>query len=233
MTLQPLPSDERTPEMTGAPRPRWKRTMTDQWLSLSGAAELLGVHPSTVRAWADKGLLPVHRTQGGHRRFKRSEVELWAEHARRPQDIAPELMVQSAVRNVRMRIADGKLEAESWYQKLDDEARNQYRQSAQMLFQGLMSYLGSDGENGSSQAHSIGYSYASRARRNNLSYVDAARAFLFFRNVLIESVVKVYREAHVPAGTSWEEMLQRMHHFTDEILISLLQTFESMENHHD
>jgi excisionase family DNA binding protein len=216
-----------------APEGRWKQTMTDQWLSLSGAAELLGVHPSTVRAWADKGLLPVHRTQGGHRRFKRSEVEMWAEHARRPQDIAPELMVQSAVRNVRMRIADGKLEAESWYQKLDAEARNQYRQSAHLLFQGLMSYLGSDGENAASQAHSIGYTYASRARRNNLSYVDASRAFLFFRNVLIESVVKVYREANVPLGPSWEQMLHRMHHFTDEILISLLQTFESMETHHD
>jgi len=208
-------------------------TMAEEWLSLKGAALILGVHPSTVRAWSDKGVLPVHRTQGGHRRYKRSEVEMWAEHARHPQDIAPELMVQSAVRNVRMRIADGKLEAEPWYQKLDDEARTQYRQSAQLLFQGLMAYLGSDGENAASQAHSIGYSYAARARRNDLSYVDAAQAFLFFRNVLIESVVKVYREANVPSGKSWEEMLQRMHKFTDEILISLLQTFQSMENYHD
>jgi excisionase family DNA binding protein len=205
--------------------------MTDEWLSLKGAAAILGVHPSTVRAWSDKGLLPVHRTQGGHRRYKKSEVEMWAEHARDPQDIAPETMVQSAVRNVRMRIADGKLEAEPWYQKLNEEARTQYRQSAQMLFQGLMAYLGSDGENAASQAHSIGYSYAARARRNNLSYVEAARAFLFFRNVLIESVIKVYREAHVPIGKSWEDMLHRMHHFTDEILISLLETFETMDAH--
>ena len=36
-----------------------------EWLSLSDAAEYLGVHPSTVRAWADKGDLPVHRTAGG------------------------------------------------------------------------------------------------------------------------------------------------------------------------
>jgi excisionase family DNA binding protein len=207
--------------------------MTDEWLSLKGAAGILGVHPSTVRAWSDKGMLPVHRTQGGHRRYKRSEVELWAEQARHPQNVAPELMVQSAVRNVRMRIADGTLEAQPWYQKLDDEARTQYRQSAQMLFQGLMAYLGSDGENAPSQAHSIGYSYAARARRNNLNYVDAAQAFLFFRNVLIESVVKVYREANVSSGKSWEEILRRMHHFTDEILISLLKTLESMGEHHE
>ncbi|MGE5250351.1 MAG: helix-turn-helix domain-containing protein [Bacteroidota bacterium] len=207
--------------------------MTGEWLSLKGAAEILGVHPSTVRAWSDRGLLPVHRTQGGHRRYRRSEVEMWAEHARHPQDVAPELMIRSAIRNVRMRIADGKLEAESWYEKLDEESRAQYRQSAQLLLQGLMAYLSSDDDDAASQAHSIGYSYAARARRSHLSYVDAARAFLFFRNVLIESVVKVYREANVPSGKSWEDMLHRMHSFTDEILISLLQTFESMQNHHD
>lgn len=36
-------------------------TVTDEWLSLSDAAEVLGVHPSTVRLWSDKGVLPVHK----------------------------------------------------------------------------------------------------------------------------------------------------------------------------
>ena len=56
--------------------------MTNEWLNLSEAAEILGVHPSTVRLWADQGRLPVHRTQGGHRRFKRQEVELWTQSQR-------------------------------------------------------------------------------------------------------------------------------------------------------
>ena len=45
--------------------------MNDEWLSLSDAAKLLGVHPSTVRLWSDKGVLPTHRTSGGHRRYRR------------------------------------------------------------------------------------------------------------------------------------------------------------------
>ena len=56
--------------------------MTDEWLSLSDAAKLLGVHPSTVRLWSDKGVLPTHRTSGGHRRYRRNEVLLWAKTAR-------------------------------------------------------------------------------------------------------------------------------------------------------
>jgi excisionase family DNA binding protein len=199
------------------------------WLSLSAAAELLGVHPSTVRLWSDKGLLPVHRTKGGHRRYKRSEVMLWAQTSREVRAVQPEDMMQSVVRNVRMQITEGRLEAESWYQKLDNDARAQYRQSSRSLFQGLMTYLASTNEDAASEAFAVGYEYASRARRYSLSYVDAARAFMFFRNVLIESVMKVYSEANIPSGKAWEEMLQKMHTFTDQILISLLDTYQALE----
>ena len=201
----------------------------NEWLSLSATAKILGVHPSTVRLWSDKGLLPVHRTKGGHRRYKRSEVLLWAQTAREVRTVQPEDMMQSAIRNVRMQVTEGKLEAESWYQKLDEEARAQYRQSSRSLFQGLMNYLASTNEDAASEAFAIGYEYASRARRYNLSYVDAARAFMFFRNVLIESVMKVYSEANIPSGKAWEEMLHKMHTFTDQILISLLDTFQALE----
>lgn len=200
-----------------------------EWLSLSAAAELLGVHPSTVRLWSDKGLLPVHRTKGGHRRYKSSEVTLWAQTAREVRTVQPEDMLQSAIRNVRVQISEGRLEAEGWYQKLGEDARMRYRESARSLFQGLMTYLSSTNEDAASEAFAVGYEYASRARRYNLSYVDATRAFMFFRNVLTESVMKVYSEANIPPGKAWEDMLHKIHTFTDQILISLLDTFHALE----
>ncbi len=196
----------------------------NEYISLKDAAAIIGVHPSTVRLWTDKGVLPAHRTVGGHRRYKRADVELWAEHSRRG-GLEPDAMIQSAVRNVRVRIAEGQLEAEPWYQKLDDQARAQYRQSAHTLFQGLMAYLSANGQEASSEAHAVGFEYASRGHRYNLSYVEAAQAFLFFRSTLIESVVSAYREANVP----FDEMLHRMHAFTDDILVSLLQTYQKLE----
>ena len=205
--------------------------MTDEWLSLSDAAKLLGVHPSTVRLWSDKGALPVHKTQGGHRRYKKGEILLWAQTNSRSQAeaLAPEGMMQEVVRNVRMQISEGRLQAESWYQKLDEDARVQYRMSARSLFQGLMNYVATNGEEAGTEAYAIGYEYASRARRYQVSYVDAAKAFLFFRDTLVESVIKVYTEAHVPVKQA-TEMYTRMHTFTDEILISLLETYRKLEN---
>ncbi|MCK6538511.1 MAG: helix-turn-helix domain-containing protein [Anaerolineales bacterium] len=205
--------------------------MTDEWLSLSDAAKLLGVHPSTVRLWSDKGALPVHKTRGGHRRYKRSEILLWAEtnFRSREEALEPEGMMNEVVKNVRMQISEGRLEAESWYQKLDEEARTQYRMSARSLFQGLMTYVSTDGREAESEAYAIGYEYASRARRYNLSYVDAAKAFLFFRDTLVESVIKVYSEANVPTKRA-TDMYTKIHTFTDEILISLLDTYRKLEN---
>lgn len=196
--------------------------MTDEWLSLSEAAKLLGVHPSTVRLWSNKGLLPVHLTQGGHRRYLRHEVELWRANR---QQVEPEEMMQLVIRNVRVQIAEGKLEAEAWYQKLDAEARMQYRERARSLFHSLMAFI-SDGENAALESYAIGYEYASRARRYGLSYVDAARAFLFFRNALIESVIDVNRKANVPS----QDALHKMLVFTDSILTSLLETYKILES---
>lgn len=205
--------------------------MTDEWLSLSNAAKVLGVHPSTVRLWSDKGVLPVHKTQGGHRRYRRSEISLWAQTNSKSwaEALSPEGMIQEIVRNVRMQISEGRIESESWYQKLDDEARIQYRASARSLFQGLMTYVVTDGEEAAAEAYAIGYEYASRARRYQLNYVDAAKAFLFFRDALVESVIKVYTEANVPSKQA-TEMYARIHTFTDEILISLLETYRKLEN---
>jgi len=201
--------------------------MTEKWLSLSGAAKLLGVHPSTVRLWSDKGVLPTHKTQGGHRRYKHGEISLWAESNQKPGEIEPERMMQEVIKNVRMQISEGHLQAEAWYQKLDEDARVQYRMSARSLFHGLMTYVATNGADAESEAYAIGYEYASRAHRYSLSYVDAARAFLFFRNTLIDSIIKVYREANMPSGQT-AEIFGKIHTFTDDILISLLQTFQAL-----
>ncbi len=202
----------------------------DEWLSLSDVAEILGVHPSTVRNWSDQGVLPVYRTGGGHRRYKRTEVELWSQTTRESRTIAPSNVMQAAVGQIRMQIAEGKLQAEPWYQKLDSEARIQYRMGGMALVGGLMAYLSSDdAKDGSSEAHSIGYEYASRARRYNLSTVEATQAYLFFRNNLLEAIMHVYQDANIPSSHAWGEMLRRVNHFTDEVLLALLQTFQAFE----
>lgn len=201
----------------------------ETWLKLTEVAKILGVHSSTVRLWSDKNILPTHRTSGGHRRYLKSEIELWKNSTREVHELEPADAMQIAVGQVRMQIADGRLEAEPWYQKLDADARTQYRTSGGTLMRGLMSYVASQGADAANEAYALGYEYASRARRYGLNTVDATRAFLFFRNILLEAITNAYEGAHVPPGKAWGKMLTNLHSFTDQILLNLLQTYQIFE----
>jgi excisionase family DNA binding protein len=46
-----------------------------EWLTLGQAATYLGVAQSTVRKWSDSGRLPAFYTPGGHRRFRRGDLD--------------------------------------------------------------------------------------------------------------------------------------------------------------
>ena len=47
----------------------------DRYLMPGEVARLLHVSPKTISRWAEQGLLPCIVTLGGHRRFRREEVE--------------------------------------------------------------------------------------------------------------------------------------------------------------
>lgn len=201
--------------------------MASDWLRLSEVAVMLGVHPGTVRSWSDQGVLPVHRTSGGHRRYRRAEVELWVQSQRANATNDLDLVVQSALRNTRVRVSEGRLNAEAWYAKLDDDARDQYRQSGRAMLQGMIGFLSSDGKQAEAEAHALGYDYASRARRYGLSMVEATHAYLFFRNTLIESMLAVYEAASIRSPSAWSSLFRKVNAFADHILLTLLETYEA------
>ncbi|MEW5868097.1 MAG: helix-turn-helix domain-containing protein [Chloroflexota bacterium] len=198
-----------------------------EWLSLSDVAKLLGVHPSTVRNWSDRGVLPVHRTNGGHRRYLRTELDIWMQSQRAEGPGEASMVIQNALRKTRFQISEGRLAGEAWYNKLDDDARQQYRMSGRALLQGLINFMNSDGEQAAAEAETLGYEYAARGRRYELDSVEATHAFLFFRNMLIESMLTVYESAAVHSPHAWSNMMRRINNFTDQILITLLETYEA------
>ncbi len=206
------------------------KSAENDWLSLSEAAALLGVHPGTVRNWSNQGVLPYHRTSGGHRRYRRAEVELWKQSQTVMTASEIDAMMQSALRNTRLQISEGILQNQSWYTKLDDEAREQYRLSGRLLLQGLSRFLSALEGEGNQQAQRIGSEYALRARRYGLSLVEAAQAFLFFRNSLIDSMLKAYEAAAVRSPHAWSQMFRRINAYTDQIMTALLEVYGNHSN---
>jgi excisionase family DNA binding protein len=58
-------------------------------LTTTDFAALAGVGPSSVKRWAEQGVIPSLRTAGGHRRFDREEVERFLRRQHR-EEVAPQ-----------------------------------------------------------------------------------------------------------------------------------------------
>ncbi|HXV32992.1 MAG TPA: response regulator [Gaiellaceae bacterium] len=84
--------NDRQRESAGAGR---EADVGREWLTLGQAAAFLGAAQSTVRKWADGGRLPTFYTPGGHRRFRRDDLEAFLAGPRTPprRAAAPTVLV--------------------------------------------------------------------------------------------------------------------------------------------
>src|SRR5512143_84832 len=98
--------------------------MDDEWLSLSTASELVGVHPVTLRAWANQGRVATQRTAGGHRRFRKSDLLRWSK-AQRETSPGIDLLIHSALGRVRLAMDHAALPG---LDRLDEADRTQHRE---------------------------------------------------------------------------------------------------------
>lgn len=203
----------------------------EEWVGLGEAAEILGVHPTTVRAWADKGDLPSRRTPGGHRRFRRSDLEGW-ERAPASEPAEAQMMVQSALGRARMQVGEGELADLPWYRHFDDEARHFHRSMGRKLLTLLTRYL-TEAEykpQALAEAQEIGAQYGQVSFQQGLSLADSVHAFLFFRDLLSESVMQLAEMLSLRTLHEWGEKLREVNHFTDAVLIALIQSYEAQKN---
>ncbi|MBD3262228.1 MAG: MerR family transcriptional regulator, partial [Candidatus Altiarchaeales archaeon] len=60
--------------------------MEQKLLGISKTAEILGVHPNTLREWDREGKLKSVKTCGNHRRYKLSDIEKMCEETHKKKD---------------------------------------------------------------------------------------------------------------------------------------------------
>jgi len=57
-------------------------------LTITQAAAQLGVHPNTLRRWADQGIVPVTKLPSGYRRWSAEQIEQIRREVITTEDIA-------------------------------------------------------------------------------------------------------------------------------------------------
>ena len=197
-------------------------------LSLKEAATLLGVHPATLRRWADQGDVLVMVTPGGHRRFPRTEIERLTgveAHAEDEEQLAA-LLTERALARTRAHLPEQA--GASWVAGFDAGARREKRETGRQLMQLLRASLAT--EDGGQPAileevRAIGRLYADDARTHDIGLPDVLRAMTFFRDHTVETVLSPEGGAAMDQQAG-RRVIQRVNAFFNAVLLSVAEAFD-------
>ncbi len=202
---------------------------TDVWLTNTQAAQRLGVHPTTLRRWADQGQIPVLLTPGGHRRFAASDVERFAEERRRLRVVAglETLWAEKALSHARSEIVSHR--EESFLAAYDEEDREHKRRLGRRLMGLILRFVSADegGEELLEEARAIGRLHAENALQLGLPSRAALQAAMFFRDTVIETALELPETVHVRPEAN-VRMVRRINELINEVQLAIAGTYDAM-----
>jgi excisionase family DNA binding protein len=203
--------------------------MTEQseWVSLRQAADLLGVHPATVRNWADRGEISARRTPGGHRRFRKSDLIQRAEQQGELQPLEVQVIIQNALGQTRMQMGAGALGSEAWYAAMSETTREALRHQGRRVLEALRAYLAAGAPDAQlAGAIALGQAYARLLAGDQLSLPQAVRGFLYFSD-FVSNAILTWSEITPPRSASdWANLLRQVNTFINAMLLSIIEYYE-------
>lgn len=202
----------------------------DEWLTLSDAAERLGVHPTTLRRWANKGKMPVMVTPGGHRRFLLADIEAFqqAQTQHRHQQDVEQVWAQSALTHTRQSIVSH--QDDRWLTVQDESEREEMRMMGRRLMGVLMQYIALDeADHGRdsvlAEAEELGEKYGQYARQQAIGLSDALQATLFFRDSLVEAAIQLPASTRIRPEANMR-LLRRINRILNSVQLAVARAYE-------
>ncbi len=197
-------------------------------LSLREASAQLGVHPSTLRRWADAGDIPVTITPGGHRRFARADLERFSADRQRLRVLpgSERTWAQQALVRTRSALVKGE---PAWHMQITDEVRNQQRGLGQRLMGIVLRYVASPEEDFAAlhEAEQVGAEYATSARDLGMPLTAALEATLFFRDALVEAAMDLPNTLPIQPETN-SRLLRRINRVLNAVQLAIAARYEQL-----
>ena len=202
-------------------------------LGITKAARILGVHPLTLRSWADQGHIPFYRTPGGHRRFRQSDLADFLRQMSQGggQTSALVTMAHQAVRQAIATLPQYPSPglALAWRDDMTGKQIDTMRAIGRNLLGLVIQYAAGKADGAIlNRGRQIGMIYGRFAREKKMSVSETIATFNFFRDAIIE--VTFEAPANV-AGleTSNPQLYRRLNHFMNEVLLATVQAVEGRE----
>ena len=198
-----------------------------EWVSLRRAADILGVHPATVRNWADDGEIVSRRTPGGHRRFRKSDLTQYAQSQGELQPVEVQVIIQNALGQARMDVGDGHLADVMWYSAMSEKTRAAMRSQGRELLEALRTYLAEGAPDARlSDAIRLGKGYAVSLNEDGLTLPQAMRGFFYFGEFVINSILTWSEVTPPRSAPEWANLLRQVNNFMNAMLLSMVEYYE-------
>ena len=201
---------------------------TEQWISLTKAANLLGVHSTTLRRWADKGEIPYMLTPGGHRRFSVNDIQQFANQQRRKQTSAtlPQVWVEKAMTQTRKTIVAS--QDQPWLTNHDEQSRERHRIIGRRIVGLTLQYISDVDGNDSilEEAQQIGEEYGRLAVKSKRPLTDALQATIFFRDMLVETALQLPDSVHLKPKSNLR-LMKRINELLNTIHLAIAAAYET------
>jgi excisionase family DNA binding protein len=198
-----------------------------EWHTLGEASRLLGVHPATVRQWADEGKLASFRTPGGHRRFAHGDIERLLQVSPVRGAGLQSYLITETVERTRKTLPEALAHA-AWARHLPVEERTRWRDAGRRLV-GLVAQLVTRPSLSAEQtesALSFGRDYGHVMARTGHTLPDAVLAFLFFRDSLLETVLQLPETTGLNRDATLQ-IVGRVNALLNEVLRAMMEAFEA------
>ena len=197
------------------------------WLTIGQAADKLGVHPTTLRRWADDGDIPIMITPGGHRRFSVTDIDRFKEQRHRLRVVAglEQLWAEHALTRARAEVVIH--EEEELLSPFDEQEREHKRLLGRRMMGLLLQYvsLAEGGEGILEEAREIGREHAENALGLGLPTSDALRVSMFFRDAVLEAALDLPEKAHVHTGANLK-LVRRINTLLSVVQLAITERYD-------
>jgi len=197
------------------------------WVGLGEAAHYLGIHPVTLRRWADAGDINYMLTAGRHRRFSITELKRFADERLHlmPLPHTGQLWAESATAHTQEMIQTQRQSV--WMRAYSDGDRQQSRELGRRLMAIVLQYISSD-ENSEiliGEARAIGEQYAHSAIQHGLAMADVMEATMSFRDAMFEAAILIPEVAHT-ASKSNARLLKRINTLLNAVQLAVANVYD-------
>ena len=196
----------------------------DEWLSLEQASVRLGVHPTTLRRWADGGTIDVFVTPGGHRRFRATDLEMFRQRRYRasPPATPRRGWIDHALAQTRQEIPN-----QRWVAAYGEAERESHRSLGRQLMGRVLQYIARPDESPEllREARTNGEQHGRAGLLLGQRLADLLQALNFFRTTMIEvAILQMTRSVDARSEPS-VRLLRRIEKLLGEVQAGVVDAY--------